>query len=507
MASLPPQSSEPRSSQSSSQHRASSLASSQRPRRSSIPRSATSEDSQTVLLNHPSSSESIPESNNSGKQHLRRPKARSATSSKDPRKCWICFSDETEDDPTSSEWRSPCPCALTAHEACLLDWVADLEAPNKPRSGSRPKVECPQCKGKITIARPRSFVVEGVQAIERATGRLEIPVVFVTLAGAVITGCWMYGFSTIYVLFGPEDADRLLGMNKNGMDAKWGLGLPFIPVVLVAARTTYADNILPILPIFYFASSSAQRESRIWPPSAAMAVASIPYIRGIYNTIYKNFFADREKAWLKGVQPRATEGEEDGGQEQNHEAAGNGAAHGMDFQLDLEVDIVEEEVEEVENQQQRQPADNVPAAGEGAGNNQQQNPIPPRNQNQHQHPNAQQPMNWNDRPLNQGNIYIDARRVPKLVIGALIFPSISAAVGALLQVALPKTWTTPPGRWDRYPTGFLQSRFGRSFVGGCLVVALKDTISLYTKYRKAQNHKHRRIVDYQSKKGKAAPSH
>lgn len=176
MTSLPPQR------QQSSQNRQSSpeASSSQQNRRSSIPQSATSEDSQTVLLSHPSSSESSPKPELQQTQQAT-PKIQRADSDKEPRKCWICFADETEDTPTSSEWRSPCPCSLTAHESCLLDFVADLEAPQNRKSTGPPRIECPQCKAKITIARPRSLVVEGVRAVQRATARFILPFTFVTL--------------------------------------------------------------------------------------------------------------------------------------------------------------------------------------------------------------------------------------------------------------------------------------------------------------------------------------
>ena len=177
MTSLPPQ----RQQQPSQQRPSSPEASSSRHhRRSSIPQSATSEDSQTVLLNHPSSSESSPKPEPRPRQQAS-PKVQTAESDWEPRKCWICFADETEDTPTTSEWRSPCPCSLTAHESCLLDFVADLEAPQNRKSTGLPKIECPQCKAKITIARPRSLVVEGVRALQRVTARFILPFTFVTL--------------------------------------------------------------------------------------------------------------------------------------------------------------------------------------------------------------------------------------------------------------------------------------------------------------------------------------
>jgi len=92
------------------------------------------------------------------------------------KRCWICFEDETDDTPQSSPWRSPCPCALTAHEACLLDWIADKEAPTSTRTTVAPvKIECPQCKAEIHLARPRSRVVEMVGALEKESRKLILP--------------------------------------------------------------------------------------------------------------------------------------------------------------------------------------------------------------------------------------------------------------------------------------------------------------------------------------------
>ena len=325
----------------------------------------------------------------------------------------------------------------------------------------------------------------------------------------------MHGFSTIYLLFGPEDAERLLGIdNAVGINSKWALGLPLIPLVLIAARTRYADNLLPILPIFYFASTGPQRDGPLWPPSASMTVAILPYIRAAYNEFYDRVCAPREKAWIEQIQPRAGDHGEDNVQEQNRGQA-NEFQDVMDIGLDLQVEIIEEE----EGHENGQPAGNAPEeeqghANQGQGRVQAQNqnrnqpaegnqahaPNLPQQLHQHRHQHRHQHQNQNGV---QG-LVLNIFSLPQTIMGALVFPSISAAMGALLQVALPRAWTTPPGRWDRYPTGFLQSRFGRSIVGGCLFVVLKDTLMLYSRYRLAQDHKKRRVVDYDAKKGKKA---
>ena len=327
----------------------------------------------------------------------------------------------------------------------------------------------------------------------------------------------MLGMSTIYIMFGSEDAERLLGIdNPVGVNTKWAFGLPLIPLALIAARTRYADNLLPILPIFYFASTGPQRNGPFWPPSASMTVAILPYIRAAYNEFYDRICAPREKAWIQQIQPRADDHGGDGQHEQNQEQA-NEFEDGMDVGLDLQVEIVEEE----EGHGDRQPVGNAAEEEQGqdnqarerilghnlnhdhpVGGNQEQ--VPHLHQQIHRHRHQQPRQHENQNGVH--GLVLNLFSLPQTIMGALIFPSISAAMGALLQVALPRTWTTPPGRWDRYPVGFLQSRFGRSIAGGCLFVVLKDTLMLYSRYRLAQDHKKRRVVDYDAKKGKKAGS-
>ena len=49
--------------------------------------------------------------------------------SQDVYTCWICQQESTDDNPDTSIWRRPCPCSLTAHDDCLLEWIASQEAP------------------------------------------------------------------------------------------------------------------------------------------------------------------------------------------------------------------------------------------------------------------------------------------------------------------------------------------------------------------------------------------
>lgn len=94
------------------------------------------------------------------------------------KRCWICYTSDTEDEAPKSEWKSPCRCTLIAHESCLLEWIADLQRSESSNYGS--KISCPQCKTQIRLKQKRSMVLEVVEGAGRAVGKA-IPVLI--LAG------------------------------------------------------------------------------------------------------------------------------------------------------------------------------------------------------------------------------------------------------------------------------------------------------------------------------------
>ena len=373
--------------------------------------------------------------------------------------------------------------------------MADLESPKNQGKGP-PGIFCPQCKSEIIVNRPKSLIVNVVQAFERATGRLILPFVLVTLAGTVITGCWMHGYSSVYLILGPEDAETLMGMNRTiGIDSNWGLALPFIPLALVTSRGTFGDGIFPVLPLLYFTFYPPQRKGSLWPPSVAMTIATLPYLRAAYNEVYSRTLAPREKAWTKDIQPRAGESGTEDDQGRNNEDAEMEVPRGLDFELDVQVEIVEEEeiVErgrEQGGQREVPRVQDLPEHNPAQGQPEQGLPEAPALQHhEHDHiPGAA--------AIPGAGILLRPKQSAQSVIAALLFPTVAAAMGVLLKVVLPQNWTTPPRYWDRHTPGFLSSRFGRSIAGGCLFVVLRDTVSLYSKYRLAQNHKQRRILNY-----------
>ncbi|OAL49752.1 hypothetical protein IQ07DRAFT_64895 [Pyrenochaeta sp. DS3sAY3a] len=555
MASLPAQ-------RPASQRRESPPAESSTSRQQAVARtssfSAQSVDSQTLLLNSPpsQSSKSATETSYEASSAASAPRTAPQDEDSEPRKCWICFNDETEDDETTSEWRSPCACSLVAHEKCLLDWIADMEAPSsRRRAGTRAaKVLCPQCKSEIVIQRPRNFVVDAVRSVERFTGTLLLPGFALVIGTALHSTLTLSGTHTIYQIFGTADALQILGplyerpnprASSVAMQAldhlrrhwRLDLGLPLIPTVLVASRTTFADSFLPFLPLIFFVSSGQPGDELLqlqWPPSAAFSFAALPYLRGFYNAYYDRFWLPREQKWLKEIQPRAgddaaAEVEQNIGGDHVHD---DDPVDGVDIEVDVDFDIfadwnnggAADNHNAIENPPvpiARGPAQPINAPPRDDDAIPELIPLDEIGQDAAPAPNVpDQPR----RARRERNLAFSTSSLADTVLGALIFPSVAAAMGELLKHTLPSSWVNPPngavvtswlGGWTGAggragsmnggkPTGFLQTRWGRSIVGGCLFVSLKDVVMLYVRWKMAQNHRRRKIVDFDKKTKKRA---
>lgn len=434
-------------------------------------RHAASDDSQTITVNKTTQIESSYPSSD-----LRQNQTSLFPSSPEPRKCWICLADETEDTPVSSAWRSPCPCAFKAHEACLLDWVADLEGSNsKRRDGQKSTIRCPHCTHEIIIARPpRAWVISSVKAAEAAAERFVYPMILVSLAGGLLSGCWLHGYSTLYILFGGEEAERIIVGFLPETGISGNIILPAIPIFLVLSRTRLADKILPFLPFLLLGlitPNSYDSIDTFWPPSVGMTLITLPYLQALYKQFHSRVIAPREAAWLKEIQPR--------GGEQGEESTSN--ANVVADESNPRNGIFDVEMAPIDSLANEEVLPRPETSTSGAENRE-------RDQSQPAAP-----------PLAAGGQRVSEIRVNVLeivykVVGSLVFPTISASVGALLLLCLPPSWCKPPllGR----PTGLLQTRFGRSLVGGMLFVGIKDAMIFYSRYKLAREHRDRRVLDW-----------
>lgn len=101
---------------------------------------------------------------------------------------------------------------------------------------------------------------------------------------------------------------------------------------------------------------------------------------------------------------------------------------------------------------------------------------------------------------------VSASAVASKVMGALFLPTISSVMGDLLKVTLPKDWVTKKGV-RAGSMGLLQEKWGRSIVGGCLFIVIKDALLLYCKWKKARDFGKKRVLDYVGKRnGQSSPA-
>ncbi|KAI6839700.1 hypothetical protein KC365_g9916 [Hortaea werneckii] len=541
------------------------------------PTLAHSEDSQTLFVNSPDQSQT-----EESTQLPSQPQPIDRDSDPNIQKCWICFSDSTEDTPETSPWRDPCPCALVAHEECLLDWIADAESPSNARRARAggfggPRIECPQCKHEIKLARPWNPLVEAVRGMERIGAKSVTPGALSVLSGILWNASSAWGVHSIYAIFGPEDGFRILrpwvvdsirvvrpedALHEVGRAVlhcavHWRLyvGLPLITPVLVLSRTRFADSVLPVLPILFFATQTHTVNDGTlnftnWPPSASLSFAVLPYIRSAYNYYYEKVWAEKERRWLKEIQPRTAQLQEGADGDAGAEGGQQQGAQGGDADNIFEVRIdggiweewgdadAEEVVEEEEDPGQPQPdaQQNRPAPqvhppevdgvaqvppppgqahdnqGEGVGVDE---PRAPQPQLQRQHQQAQQAAQAAQNAGGGGGgagerrLSFSPTAIAETVLGALLFPTLAGLSGELLKLALPRSWTSPGPSNIYVPVGnagsligrlpakgLLQEKWGRSLVGGCLFVVVKDCVMLYVRWKMASMHRERRVVDF-----------
>lgn len=461
---------------------------------STQPDSDAIEETETVFMNKGTSTPSVLESVvDVNEKAVTRSPNHSETLQEEPRKCWICYTDETEDSPLNLEWRSPCPCALTAHEACLLDWLADMENPRSRRRNSNPKIQCPQCKTEIIVTRPRSYVVDTLRLMERVAGRLVLPGMVFTVAGTVWAGCCAHGAYSMHLVFGAEEARNIL---EDSLDGPWNpgmnLGLPLIPLVLIFSRTRYAEGLLPAIPVLFFAAHNPGHEADfdVWPPTPAMTFAALPYVKSFYGALYDRLFGSLERKWIAEVQPRAAEEILDDAQQQDQAEGLNRFGDNVNGQILMEIDLELQVGMGNDDEPVDAPAlpatENDDGADIGAQDGQAQG----------------QPAGQNMGLGRRQNEIIDTGNLADVVLGALVFPAISASVGGLLKYVFPKSWTNPSTVLERSRPGLLQTRWGRSVVGGCMFVLLKDALVLYCRWKLAQTHRRRKVLNYERSKAK-----
>jgi hypothetical protein len=103
---------------------------------------------------------------------------------------------------------------------------------------------------------------------------------------------------------------------------------------------------------------------------------------------------------------------------------------------------------------------------------------------------------------------LSTSQIASTVLGALFFPAISSLMGDLLKLSLPTYLVTQPAMkgWglasSRHgpTTGLLQMKWGRSLIGGCLFIVLRDMVGVYVRWKKARDFGKRKVMDFRGKR-------
>lgn len=166
------------------------------------------------------------------------------------------------------------------------------------------------------------------------------------------------------------------------------------------------DAALPILPFVFL--SHADPLHLTFPPSPTVTLALLPYVRGIYNSLWEKYVEPMERRWARAGLPAASQA-----------------------------------AEEQREQEQRQ----------------QHVRLQHNRRNRAVQGGVRVEHEWNAE-IRLDNRSIDGSSLTKTIVGALLFPGISAAVGYLL------------GKFP-FLRNRLPSAFQRNILGGCLFVLLK----------------------------------
>ncbi|KAK4233078.1 hypothetical protein C8A03DRAFT_19773 [Achaetomium macrosporum] len=470
--------------------------------------------------------------------------------------CFICLQNEV--DTPNATWVNPCPCSLEAHADCMLRWIAEMET-----SAGRAKndLKCPACKAPIVIEEPFDPFLSLHDRLHRRYSRVS-PYVLLVLgfSGSIVGAAW-YGWGAASVFAGPDAVVRWLRPQARQGISSLALKVYILSTIgpgLVIMRWLSGRGTTLFLPcaVMYGATLVAHDDLPTWPPSPQWAFAMLPYVQLSYSYLMYELFGPLERRLNRALRGQPATEDDAAPREEpapavaapepaagavavRDERAGDGiwgavanlgrtvlgVLLGAEGPVGVEVEIVEEvhfelggegndqpaeeagqaqeqgmaEAEDDEfqilagdaaaapaqeqEQQQQQPA----AAEQPAPQPAQQNQQPPQNENQRRNQNN----NNNNGDLSGLTLLINS------IATSLLFPAISYGMGEMIRAVAPKAWVTRP--WRRAPTGLLQERWGRSLVGGCLFVVLRDVIGLYTKYRRVQVRAKRRIKNVERK--------
>ncbi|KAI0424191.1 hypothetical protein F5Y09DRAFT_347978 [Xylaria sp. FL1042] len=368
------------------------------------------------------------------------------------RRCFVCLVDEPETG-LPADWSTPCSCSLEGHQECLLAWVTDLEAQAKD-------VSCPVCKTPILVTERYDPAIQLSNFLNNKFSRWSPRILLGFIASGALVSSSVYGAKAISWFAGPDAVVAFLLNESKAAAPHFQITrrprhdypinlvhfsiLPLIAPALVINRMNVGDIVTLPASLVYAALFNHSAKYFTWPPSPDRVMAVYPALKATYFHIHRALSDSLERSWAAQARTMSVEH----GSQATHEVAPPPEpAPAMNI-LDLEIDIQIGEADD-------------------------------------------------DAPQNNGdaqrNRIADAgsRSPINFIAGALLWPGVCYGVGELMRHILPSRFVSKPPSGPT--TGLLQERWGRSFIGGCLFVVLKDAFFLYVKYKKMMNRPYRRI--------------
>ncbi|KAM7201993.1 hypothetical protein V8F33_003000 [Rhypophila sp. PSN 637] len=445
--------------------------------------------------------------------------------------CWICY--QTPSETPTERWANACPCTLEAHEKCLLEWITREEHDGRAKDGV---VKCPQCKATVRTEEPYDAVFALRNTLYKNYSRISPGVLLSIFATGSIAGSAWYGYQSFAVFAGPDRVNTwIFGRRFRGLTPSIMIkffGLAHIGPAMVIARLIPRIEYLALPFSTVYAFSLMHRDPlQTWPPSPEWIITLMPCIHLTYISLYRRLFGPLEKRLNKtlrgGNLDNVYAGGGDAAAPANDPPArnepgfldnafdmanaviglfqGGGGEGGLEVELRIDAGVADDDDGEVIDLGQpaeggeAAPPPAVPAADAPV----QQAPAQPQPAQQEQNNNNNQNQNRN----RQQNdiVWPTLTDVMNNVATSLALPTISWLMGELIRKAISGPSLTSGflrrRGYNPAPTGLLQHRWGRSLVGGCFFIVLKDALVLYAKYRGAEAKKNRRIKEVPKRNG------
>ncbi|XP_022179702.1 E3 ubiquitin-protein ligase MARCH5-like [Myzus persicae] len=246
----------------------------------------------------------------------------------EPKRCWVCFGTNDDDNESNSDWVSPCKCRGSSrwvHQDCVQRWVEE-----KQKENLSVKVHCPQCHTQYIIVYGEvNYFVRVLNNLDKLTNLVCTFLATGIVINSLYWSAVYYGATTLMQVMGNTEAVKMM-VNINS-HFPLQLVLPLIPLslflsnlvnwevtlLLFVQRLTLQQPLLrTIMPSFLLepvnsSTSSVQLISDTHPkiticaalllPTIATNVGHLLFDKSSYSSLQKTLLGGLVYVAVKGV--------------------------------------------------------------------------------------------------------------------------------------------------------------------------------------------------------------